>query len=68
MAHEPINWTAHARMSPLLDGFMRFHKRPPTREEFIDLAYGDNEMPKEWTAEHENQLPAPLRKAPEQRA
>jgi hypothetical protein len=63
MADEPINWKAHRRMNVLVDGFMRFHHRPPTREEYIDLAYGEKEMPEEWTAEHESMLPEPLRRS-----
>jgi len=62
MAHEPINWKAHREMSPLLEAFMSLHGRPPTRDEFIDLAYGEKEMPEEWTAEHEMSIPEPLRR------
>jgi hypothetical protein len=32
---------------------------PLTRENYLDLAYG-GDMPAEWTAEHELQLPEPL--------
>lgn len=33
---------------------------PLTREAYLDLAY--DQMPEEWTAEHELGVPAPFRK------
>jgi hypothetical protein len=41
--------------------FMRKQGVPETRENYLAFAYPDN-MPDEWTAEHEMQLPEHLRK------
>ena len=36
---------------------------PETRENFIDMIYTDDNMPTEWTAEHELALPEHLQRS-----
>ena len=63
MADDEINWDAHARMDPILHA-MQKHGVPLTRDNYIDLKYGSEDMPAEWTEEHEDALPSPFRRHP----
>lgn len=63
MADDEINWDAHAKMDPILRAMMKSGV-PLTRDNYIDLKYGSEDMPEEWSEEHEDALPHPFRRHP----
>lgn len=63
MAADDIDWHAEAAMDPTLRAMMGA-SIPLTRENYIDAKYGSEDMPEEWTEEHEASLPHPFQARP----
>lgn len=60
-----IDWKAEGDMDPILRAMMRSGV-PLTRDNYIDLKYGREDMPLEWTEEHEAALPHPFQRGPKE--
>jgi hypothetical protein len=56
-----IDWKAEAAMDPILRAMMR-SRVPLTREHYIETKYGSEDMPEEWSEEHEAALPHPVQR------
>jgi hypothetical protein len=62
---DEIDWDAEIAMDPILQA-LRDAKLPLTRENYIDLKYGEpgtEDHPEEWTEEHEAALPHPFQRS-----
>ena len=58
---DAIDWKAEAAMDPILKAMIGA-RVPLTRENYIDTKYGAEDMPEEWTEEHEAALPTPFQR------
>lgn len=61
---DDTDWELIARSDPMVRLMLK-HNVPLTRENYIDMVYGapgTEDFPKQWTPEHEADLPGPFQR------